>query len=219
MTAIRKGERFFHDASVCFQQWQSCASCHPGEARVDALNWDLLNDGMGNPKNTKSLLLSYETPPTSATGVRADAMTSTRAGIRHILFNVVPEEDAAAVDAYLKALKQVSSPRLVDGALSPAAERGKAVFEMAKCGNCHPAPLFADLKSHRVGTGRGREVETRFDTPTLVEIWRTAPYLHDGRAQTLAEMLTTFNEGNLHGETAGLSAEQLRDLVEYVLSL
>lgn len=68
-SARRAGELFFHDGTVGFQQWQSCASLHPGDARVDGLNWDLLNDGMGNPKNTKSLLLSYETPPTTAVGV------------------------------------------------------------------------------------------------------------------------------------------------------
>ena len=125
MTAVREGERFFHDGTVCFQQWQSCASCHPGAARVDALNWDLLNDGIGNPKNTKSLLLSYKTPPTTATGVRDDAFMSTRAGIRHILFNQVPEAQAERVDAYLKALEPVPSPELVDGKLSEAAQRGK----------------------------------------------------------------------------------------------
>ncbi|MBL7648991.1 MAG: cell surface protein [Candidatus Hydrogenedentes bacterium] len=218
-SARRAGELFFHDGTVCFQQWQSCASCHPGDARVDGLNWDLLNDGMGNPKNTKSLLLSYETPPTTAVGVREDAMISTRSGIRYILFNQVSEEHAAAVDEYLKALKPVPSPRLVQGALSPAAERGKVLFERAQCGVCHPAPLYTDLQTHDIGTGRGREAETPFDTPTLMEIWRTAPYLHDGRAATLKEMLTTFNEKGAHGDTASLSANEMDELIEYVLSL
>ncbi len=52
----REGERLFHDATICHQSWQSCASCHP-DGRLDGLNWDLLNDGPGNPKNTKSLVL------------------------------------------------------------------------------------------------------------------------------------------------------------------
>ncbi len=215
----RAGELFFHDGTVCFQQWQSCASCHPGDARVDGLNWDLLNDGMGNPKNTKSLLLAYDTPPTTAVGVREDAMISTRSGIRYILFNQVSEEHAAAVDAYLKALKPVPSPRLVKGVLSPAAERGKALFERAQCNVCHPAPLFTDLQTHDVGTGRGREAETPMDTPTLVEIWRTAPYLHDGRAATLKELLTIFNESGAHGDTATLNDVELEELIEFVLSL
>ena len=53
----RQGERLFNDATLCFQSWLSCASCHSSDARVDGLNWDLLNDGVGNPKNSKSLLL------------------------------------------------------------------------------------------------------------------------------------------------------------------
>ena len=52
LSRARKGELYFNDARLCFQGWQSCASCHPGDARVDALNWDLPNDGLGNPKNT-----------------------------------------------------------------------------------------------------------------------------------------------------------------------
>ncbi|MDR2756120.1 MAG: hypothetical protein LBC20_10465, partial [Planctomycetaceae bacterium] len=52
-TDIRYGEMLFHDAFLCQEHWQSCATCHP-DARSDTLNWDLLNDGPDNPKNTKS---------------------------------------------------------------------------------------------------------------------------------------------------------------------
>jgi hypothetical protein len=55
MSSRRRGELFFCDANLCFQNWQSCISCHPG-TRADGLNWDLLNDGIGNPKNGKSML-------------------------------------------------------------------------------------------------------------------------------------------------------------------
>ena len=58
----RRGELFFTDANLCFQHWQSCITCHP-DARADGLNWDLMNDGIGNPKNCKSLLYSHVTPP------------------------------------------------------------------------------------------------------------------------------------------------------------
>mgnify|MGYP002630521004 CR=1 FL=1 len=219
MTVARAGELYFHNGAVCFQQWQSCASCHPGNARVDALNWDVLNDGMGNPKNTKSMLHAYDTPPTTATAVRDNAMVSTRAGIRFILFNQPTEEDALSVDEYLKSLEAVPSPRLVDGELSAAAQRGKQVFESAKCSKCHPAPLYTDMKTHKVGTNTRLEPVVRFDTPTLIEIWRTAPYLHDGRAATMKELISTHNESNFHGETADLTEAQVNDLVEYVLSL
>jgi hypothetical protein len=52
-----------------------------------------------------------------------------------------------------------------------------------------------------------------------VEIWRTAPYLHDGRAATIGDMLTTFNAGDKHGKTSGLTPEEIADLAEYILSL
>ena len=70
-TILRLGEMYFNDATICFQGWQSCASCHDDDARVDGLNWDLLNDGIGNPKDTKSLVLSHQTPPVMSLGVRA----------------------------------------------------------------------------------------------------------------------------------------------------
>jgi cytochrome c peroxidase len=215
MSVVRAGESLFHDASVCFQQWQSCASCHPGDARVDALNWDILNDGMGNPKNTKNMLLSYDTPPTTITGVRPNAEASTRAGIRFMLFNKLPEEDAISIDEYLKSLKPVPSPKLVGGELSDRAKRGKIVFDTADCGRCHPTPLFTDMNKHRVGTNTPLEPERGFDTPTLIEVWRTAPYLHDGRAITMREIF----DNKSHGETDKLSEDELDDLAEYVLSL
>jgi cytochrome c peroxidase len=209
---------FFYDASLCFQSWLSCSTCHP-EGRTDALNWDLLNDGMGNPKQAKSMLLAHKTPPAMITGVRASAEIAVRAGIRHIQFAVRPEEDAVAIDEYLKALEAMPSPHLVDGKLSESAEKGKKVFSVAGCADCHDGPYYTDLQKYDVGTGRGREKETEFDTPTLVETWRTAPYLHDGRAATLKDMLTKFNPEDRHGETTKLSAEQLKDLVEFVMSL
>ena len=84
---------------------------------------------------------------------------------------------------------------------------------------CHPAPLFTNLQQYNVGTGLGREVEMEFDTPSLVETWRTAPYLHDGRAVTMQEVLTKYNKDDKHGGTSKLSNTEIADLVEYVLSL
>lgn len=222
MTTARLGELYFNDARICFQGWQSCASCHPGDGRVDALNWDLLNDGIGNPKNNKSLLLTFETPPSMSMGVRETPEAAVRAGIRHILFTVQPPEVAASVDAYIKSLKPVPSPRLMKGKLSAAAKRGEKIFrdKEVNCASCHPGPLFTDLKSYDVGTlGRFDKQSDYFDTPTLVELWRTAPYLHDGSAGTMRDVLTTANKRDQHGKTSHLTADQLNDLIEYLLSL
>jgi YVTN family beta-propeller protein len=222
MTVVRKGEMLFNDATICFQGWQSCASCHSSDARVDALNWDLLNDGIGNPKNNKSLLLSHRTPPAMGVGVRDTAEAAVRAGIRHILFTVQPEEVPAAIDEYLKSLRPIPGPLLEKGKLSPAATRGKKLFQSdaVGCADCHPSGLFTDLKSHDVGTrGQYDRPTDKFDTPTLIEVWRTAPYLHDGSAVTVRGVLTSGNRENRHGKTAHLTPQQVDDLVAYVLSL
>jgi YVTN family beta-propeller protein len=218
ITQERQGEIFFNDANLCFQKWLSCATCHP-DGRTDALNWDLLNDGMGNPKNVRSMLLAHQTPRAMTLGVRADAEAGVRAGLKYIQFSVRPETDALAIDAYLKSLKPEPSPYLINGELSESAARGKKLFETMSCVTCHPAPLFTDLKMYEVGTTKGQDAGKPVDTPTLVEIWRTAPYLHDGRAATMREVITTFDHADILKETKELTGPQVDDLVEYLLSL
>ncbi len=220
MDVVRKGEFYFHDAAICFQGWQSCSSCHPGDARADGFDWDLLNDGFGNPKNTKSLLLAHKTPPVMSLGVRGTAETAVRAGIKFILFTNQPEEVPSAIDEYLKSLKPVPSPYLVHGKLSDAAKRGEKLFSQAGCADCHVPGLFTDLHPYDVGTRAAYDRPTnKFYTPTLIEVWRTAPYLHDGDAATMRDVVTTCNPHNQHGTTSNLSDQEIDDLCEYVLSL
>ena len=220
VSVVRWGEQLFHDAEHCFQNWQSCTTCHPGEGRPDGLNWDLLLDGIGNPKNTKSLLLAHRTPPTTSLGIRASAEVSVRSGLKFIEFTIRPDEEASAIDEYLKALTPVDSPHLVKGALSESASRGEMVFDEVGCARCHTSPLYTNLKQYDVGTGRGREENARYDTPTLVELWRTAPYLHDGRATTLRAMLVSPDSDDQHSAmVSDLPEEGLSDLIEFVLSL
>ena len=220
MDAVRKGEFYFHDATICMQGWQSCSSCHPCGARVDGLNWDLLNDGVGNPKNTRSLLLAHQTPPVMFLGVRANAEAAVRAGIKFILFTNQPESVATSIDEYLKSLKPVPSPYLVHGKLSDAAKRGNKLFSQAGCADCHVPGLYTDLHPHDVGTRATYDGPAdKFYTPTLIEVWRTAPYLHDGSAATMRDVVTTCNPHDEHGETSKLSQQDVDDLCEYVLSL
>ena len=218
LTQVRQGEMRFHDATGCFQHWQACASCHP-DGFTDGLNWDLLNDGVGNSKNAKSLLLSHYTPPVMSSGIRPNAETAVRAGLRYIEFVAIDENDANALDVYLASKEPIPSPYLVDGQLSAAALRGQIVFDAAGCGFCHNGPYFTDLKSYNVGTGLGREADWLWDTPTLINVWKTAPYLHDGRAITIRDVLTVDNPNDEHGMTSALTEQQIDDLAEYILSL
>ena len=131
---------------------------------------------------------------------------------------VRPEADAAAMDAYLQSLKPVPSPYLIDGQLTESARRGRTLFAEAGCADCHPSPLYTDMNAYEVGTGQGVDENASFDTPTLVELWRTAPYLHDGRTAELEEVLTRWNARGQHGRTSELNKAQLGDLIQFLLS-
>ncbi|MHB1034242.1 MAG: beta-propeller fold lactonase family protein [Pirellulales bacterium] len=219
--AARRGEIYFNDARRCFQRWHSCASCHPDDGRVDGLPWDFIRDGIGNPKDVISLVYMPETSPHNRRATRPNPRECIRTGVEgsHML---VPEPaDVDDVLTYVASLKPEPNPNLArDPKLVEAAQRGKAIFEgKAQCATCHPAPYYTDKKMHDVGCLTPNEPDGEYDTPTLVEAYRTAPYLHDGRALTLKEVLTTYDPKGAHGTVKGLSAQEIDDLVAYLLSL
>ena len=131
------------------------------------------------------------------------------------------------IDAYLKSLEPVPSPHLIDGKLSPAAERGKKLFfdEKVGCAKCHPAepeqePLYTDLLIRDVASRGEYDRRDEFDTPTLIECWRTAPYMHDGHYTTMKELLQKGQHGKKGGgDVDKLTEQQIDDLAEFVLSL
>lgn len=237
----RLGEQHFNDAALCFQEWQSCATCHP-DSRVDGLDWDLLNDGMGNPKNTRTMFLSHRTSPVMTLGVRASAEVAVNAGFVHIQF-INPDKDLVeCVNEYLSNMKEVPSPLLQAdklsqaqtkkescaqchapgierGSLSESARRGKDIFKSAGCIQCHPHPYFTTKQLVATGTTKGLDEGKKVLVPSLVEVWRTAPYMHDGRAITIKDVITTHNKGDIRGKTSTLTEHQINDLVDYVRSL
>jgi MYXO-CTERM domain-containing protein len=126
--------------------------------------------------------------------------------------------------------------READGSLSDAALRGRGLFfdDTVGCFTCHAPPRFtdstltpdpADFVRYDVGTfgdGSGQRlggVLDGLDTPTVLGVWVSPPYLHDGSAATLLEVVSDRNAGDAHGTTSHLSAGELDDLVAYLLSL
>ncbi len=133
-----------------------------------------------------------------------------------------PEEDAKALDDYLKSLQPVPSPYLVDGKLSPAAQRGKRLFfnPTVGCDKCHPEPYYTDKRSHDVGSlGKYDKPGDKFNTPRLAEAWRTAPYMHDGHYLTIKDLLVHGKHGAPGVREAKLSDKDLDDIAEFVNSL
>lgn len=99
-----------------------------------------------------------------------------------------------------------------EGAISEAAQKGLILFrEKARCTKCHSGFNFTDEKFHNLGIGwddnkvdLGRYMVTQnveelgaFKTPTLREISRSAPYMHDGRFKTLEEVVDFYNKGGV----------------------
>jgi cytochrome c peroxidase len=136
-----------------------------------------------------------------------------------------PELDALA--AYMGSLEHVNpSPyRNSDGTLTAAAVAGKALFTKLGCDFCHGGTAQTDSASgllHDVGTigaksgSRAGGPLLGLDTPTLLGVWETPPYLHDGSAATLRDVLTTSNATGLHGYIAALAPEEVDQLVAYL---
>ena len=118
--------------------------------------------------------------------------------------------------------------RLPNGQLTPAQARGKELFDRAtdklgkpiplynRCAYCHSGPKGTIQKSFDVGTKKATDNSGLLDTPQLVNIALTAPYLHDGSAKTLEEIWTVFNPNDQHGRTNDLTKDELNDLIEYL---
>ena len=218
LSVRRRGEIVFHDATLCFEHWMSCASCHP-DARSDGLNWDLLNDGSGNAKSSKSMLLSHKTPPSMASGIRPSGEVAARAGFPHILETVCSEENACAVDEFLSTMKPVPSPKLVNGELSESAKRGKDVFDKIGCSICHNGEYYTNLKRYRTHSQGVNDQIEKFDTPTLIEVWRTGPYMNTGSYETMRDVFEVGRHCVEDGRFEKLSKQEQDDLIEFVLSL
>ncbi|MGM9681280.1 MAG: c-type cytochrome [Eubacteriales bacterium] len=214
---VRLGEIYWYDATVCYQEWQSCASCHP-DARADGFNWDNLNDGLGTSKQAKSMIYSHRTPPVMVTGIRPDAETAVAAGFKYICFNANTSGVIDKIDAYLKTLQPEQSPYLNDdGTLTEAAQKGKELFAQYNCATCHPAPLYTDMQKHlSIDLEGDASWEYReMDTPSLVEIWRTAPWGYYGGHTDMVE----YVKYSVSKQGLTISDEDAAALAEYVLSI
>jgi hypothetical protein len=138
--------------------------------------------------------------------------------------------DLDALALYTNSFESRPSPHAPGGKLSPEAERGRKLFSApeTKCATCHSGPYFTDsslaakpFNLHDVGTGGSprEKMGPKYDTPTLIGVYRTGPYLHDGRAKTLHDVLTTCNPADRHGKTSHLKPGEIADLVAFLKSL
>lgn len=137
-----------------------------------------------------------------------------------------------ALSAYVSSLRDdLPSPHT--GAVSTGrVSEGAAIFERESCRDCHSGPRYTDSalidgvpQLHDVGTlgpGSGQrlgESLVGIDTPTLIGLWHSPRYLHDGSAETLLDVLTTRDPDGRHGDVADLAPAELEALVAFLESL
>jgi YVTN family beta-propeller protein len=231
------GKKLFYSARPPMSRlrWIACSSCHP-DGDADGRTWQQ-PEGL---RNTQPLFGLKFTHPIHWSADR-DEVQDFEHTIRSPLMRgrglvdgpineslgepnagLSPELDALA--AYTNSHTDFKLSPYAKGGLSEAAKRGKKLFhsEEVGCARCHSGPYLTDQKMHDVGTGADDPTEKLgpdYDTPTLLGIYRSAPYLHHGKAETLEEVLTKYNRADRHGRTSHLSSEQIADLVEYLKAL
>jgi cytochrome c peroxidase len=123
-------------------------------------------------------------------------------------------------------------------ALSESAQRGmKVFFGKGQCSSCHTGHTFTDLSFHNIGVGQekekpdlGRYEVTKvlgdkggFKTAPLRDISRSAPYMHDGRFKTLAEVVDYYDKGGFNNPQLDegifalkLTTQEKADLVAFL---
>jgi YVTN family beta-propeller protein len=216
--AVRRGEILFNSGKMTFQGQFTCASCHP-RGDTDGLNWDLTRDGIGNFKNTKSLLGVKDTAPYGWHGSSPTLADRVRGTLRTLHRHEPIADEISDLVAYLGSLPP-PRPLPQKEADQSALARGRALFEgKGRCTSCHHRAALDDGQTHDVGTRGPGDTQAHFDTPALRGVARTAPYLHDGCALTLEEVFTKYNPQRRHGAAHTLTKEELADLIVYLKSL
>lgn len=171
------------------------------------------------------------------------------AGYRAMFKKVFGSEDftmdhvAMAIATYERTVLSGNSPydRYKAGqktAMSAAQIRGMGVyFDKAKCDQCHEGVNLTLNSYHNIGVGAdkpepdtGRYAVTKrdadwgaFKTPTLRDIARTAPYMHDGSVQTLEDVVEYYDKGGTPNKNLDerikplkLTPQDKKDLAEFL---
>ncbi len=230
---IRRGERVFTTSAYTFQHQFSCRSCHP-DGHVDGLSYDFDGDGIGdNLLDNRSLQGVAGTGPFKWNGKNSTLEMQCGPRFAKVLMRTepFPEQQLKDLTTFIRSLPPARVARQAQAKLTPAEERGRAIFYATKtpngqeipvakrCVTCHPPPLYTVRLPFNVGTKGPYDSSGVFDAPHLLGIADSAPYLHDGRGQTLEELWTLYNTNDMHGVSSYMNKIQLNDLVEFLKTL
>lgn len=216
----RQGEAIFHDATRSFHQWYSCASCHV-EGHTNGSNFDTFNDGSyETPKKTLSLRGVAKTGPWTWHGWQPSLRQLVRDSMTKSMQGPEPADpEVDAVLAYLETLTFLPAKADQNSSAAAAAKRGEIVFRSRACDTCHAPSDYTSSGVYTVGLEAAEDVHKGFNPPPLRGVRTRAPYLHQGQAQTLEEVLTRYHRPSQVNGKPDLSATERKDLIEFLKSL
>ena len=233
VSQLRHGEQTFYTARYSFQGQFGCSSCHI-DSTFDGIQWNLEPDGFGRSTVDNKMLEDIkDTEPYKWTGSNPNIPTECGPRTEKYFWRSENYDNQTLVDlsAYVRSLApRPNRWRQADGELTPAQERGKALFERAvdkfkepipernRCSYCHSGPKGTNQKIFDVGTRKPNDNTGLLKAAMLTNIALSAPYLHDGSARSLEEIWTIYNPDDKHGRTNDLTKDELNDLIEYLRS-
>jgi YVTN family beta-propeller protein len=226
----RQGEILFHAAERSFNQWYSCNTCH-SDGHTNGLDFDTLNDGrqdlstahLRSRKKVPTLRRVTHTGPWTWHGWQKsldDAMVESFT--KSMQGNRPTAEEKKALFVYLETLDYPRNPnRNADGTLSESAKRGEDVYRSSKaaCNTCHGGPELTDGKIHIAGLEERDDAYRGYNPPSLRGVYDKDPYLHDGRAKSLRDVLTGPHEPDAVSGLGSLTGAELDDLLAYLKTL
>jgi cytochrome c peroxidase len=213
----RQGEALFYDARCSRDQWFSCSTCHT-EGHTCGLTFDTLNDdSYGNPKLTPPLRHVTKTGPWTWHGWQKDLGAGVEKSLTQTMFGRKPTADE--VQALLAFLDTLDDPPNPHRSPPEAIARGRKLFEgKARCAHCHKGEYYTSPGNYDVHLGPDGSPYRLWNPPSLRGLWDRGPYLHDGRAGTLDELLEKHHAPEkLGGEE--LTPAERRDLIAFLRSL
>ena len=234
ISQTRWGEQLFHSADIAFRRQFSCHTCHP-DGHVDGITYDIEPDGIGvDPVDNRTLRGIFDTAPFKWSGLNKTLQRQCGPRLAVFFTRISPfnAEELTALERYITTIPRPPNRHRALGApLTEAQRAGKRIFERTyandgrrlepnqRCVTCHPGPLYTDRQKHDVGTKGPLDRKGELDTPHLTNIYDSAPYLHDGRSNSLEEIWTVFNPYDEHGVTNDLTKDELNHLIEYLKTL
>jgi cytochrome c peroxidase len=216
----RQGEAIFYDARRSHNQWFSCHTCHV-DGHTCGKNFDTLNDdSYGNPKLTPTLRQVTHTGPWTWQGWQQDLGKGIEKSLTETMFGPKPsEDDIKALLAFVEALEHPPRPTVAPGKPRDAVRRGQAIFaDRARCGRCHRGDHYTSDHNYDLKLASDGSPYKLWNPPSLLGLTDRGPYLHDGRARTLDELLRKYYvPQELGGEP--LSSAEREDLIAFLKSL